>query len=133
MLRWAFLVRLYETTIKINKKPIKIDLFLLLVLSLLLITPILNNKYQFFRWVVYNALLLCRKAFGCSQIRSFRFYLNENSQQSFHYTFLGCNTLYITSWKVHNFVRLWPQQVQLRGVTSVIVSTTAVKILEMNL
>ena len=36
----------------------------------------------------------------------------------------------LTSWKVNNPARLWPQHFQLRGVT---VSTTAVKILEMYL
>ena len=40
------------------------------------------------------------------------------------------NTIHITSWKVHNPGRLWPQQFQLSGVT---ISITALKILEMYL
>ena len=39
--------------------------------------------------------------------------MEENNQQSFHDTFFGYHTLYLTSWKVHNLVSLWPQQVQL--------------------
>ena len=48
-----------------------------------------------------------QKAFECSQIRSFRFYKEENNQLSLHYTVL--EYLYLTFFKVHNRARLWPQ------------------------
>ena len=43
--------------------------------------------------MVYYALKLCWKALECPQIQSFRFFQEENDQQSFHYTFLGLEYL----------------------------------------
>ena len=93
--------------LKLIKKPIIIDsFFLAFVWSLLLMNQALNNKYRiqnFFdtRFTMHYKPLSALR-FGHSV-----FTRKEIVNKGF--TILFWDTLHLTSWKVHNTARLWPE------------------------